>query len=357
MKYFCFFLIGIIFCNYTSAQQTGTRPKIGLTLSGGGAKGLAHVGILKAIDSAGLKIDYITGTSMGAIMGALYAVGYSGEQIEKICRKTDLEILLSNQVSLRSLTIEEKDEYGKYAIELPYINHKLRLPGGLLDGQELEFKFSELFYPVHNINNFNKFDIPFKCIASDITTGQAVVIDKGDIVTALKASMAIPTVFAPIEYDGNKLVDGGLTRNFPVRDVKEMGADIVIGSTVTAGLSSKEHLNSSLDILLQLAFFKEAEDYKTELPLCNICVKHPLEKYTMGSFSSSSKVIEVGIKDGQNIFPVLKNLSDSLDKIYGPTDFKLNRLPKPDSVLITEYEIRGLQKQPKHFSCIPWICK
>ncbi|MEO8770380.1 MAG: patatin-like phospholipase family protein [Ferruginibacter sp.] len=349
MRYFCFFLIGIIFCNYTSAQHTGTRPKIGLTLSGGGAKGLAHIGILKAIDSVGLKIDYITGTSMGAIMGALYAIGYSGEQVEKISRKTDLDILLSNQVALRSLTIEEKDEYGKYAIELPYINRKLRLPGGLLDGQELSFKFSELFYPVHNIKDFNKFNIPFKCIASDITTGQAVVLDKGDIVTALKASMAIPTIFAPIEYDGNKLVDGGLTRNFPVRDVKEMGADIVIGSTVTSGLSSKEHLNSSLDILLQLAFFKEAEDYKTELPLCDICVKHPLEKYTMGSFSSAAKLIEVGNKDGQNMYAALKQLSDSLDKIYGPSGFKLNRLPKPDSVLITEYEIRGLQKTTKTF--------
>ncbi|MEO6668556.1 MAG: patatin-like phospholipase family protein [Ferruginibacter sp.] len=349
MRYLYFLMIGVVFCNYTIAQEKGTRPKIGLTLSGGGAKGLAHIGILRAIDSAGLKIDYITGTSMGAIIGALYAVGYSGEQIEKISRKTDLDILLSNQVSLRSLSVEEKEEYGKYAIELPYINNKLRLPGGLLDGQELSFKFSELFYPVHNINDFNKFNIPFRCIASDISTGQAVVLDKGDIVTALKATMAIPTIFTPIEYDGNKLVDGGLTRNFPVRDVKAMGADIVIGSTVTAGLSGKEHLNSSLDILLQLAFFKEAEDYKTELPLCDICVKHPLEKYTMGSFSNASKLIEIGIKDGQNIYPMLKQLADSLDRIYGPSDFKVNRLPAPDSVLITEYEIIGLQKTTKTF--------
>ncbi|MFT3911351.1 MAG: patatin-like phospholipase family protein [Ferruginibacter sp.] len=349
MRYFCFLLIGIVFFNCTVAQQTSPRPKIGLTLSGGGAKGLAHIGILKAIDSAGLKIDYITGTSMGAVMGALYAIGYSGEQIEKIVRKNDLDILLSNQLSLRSLSIEEKEEYGKYAIELPYTNHKLRLPGGLLDGQELSFKFLELFFPVHNIKDFSKFDIPFKCIASDITTGQAVVLDTGDIVTAIKASTAIPTIFAPVDYNGYKLVDGGLTRNFPVKDVKEMGADFVIGSTVTAGLSSKEHLNSSLDILLQLAFFKEAEDYKTELPLCNICIKHAAAKYNMGSFGSADKLVDIGIKEGRDIYPVFKKLVDSLDKIYGPSDFKLNRLPKKDSVFISDYEIRGLQKTTSVF--------
>ncbi|MEO7522597.1 MAG: patatin-like phospholipase family protein [Ferruginibacter sp.] len=349
MRYFCILLMGVIFCNCVTAQETPTRPKIGLTLSGGGAKGLAHVGILKAIDSAGLKIDYITGTSMGAIIGALYAVGYSGEQIEKITMKAELDVLLSNQLSLRSLSIEEKEEYGKYAIELPYTNNKLRLPGGLLDGQELSFKFLELFFPVNSIKNFNKFNIPFRCIASDIITGQPVVLDSGDIVTALKASMAIPTVFAPVDYNGYKLVDGGLTRNFPVRDVKEMGADFVIGSTVTSGLSGKEHLNSSLDILLQLAFFKEAEDYKTELKLCDICIKQPAEKYSMGSFGSADKLIGIGIVEGRKMYPVFKQLADSLDKIYGPSNFKVNRLQKKDSVLISDYEIRGLQKTTSVF--------
>src|SRR5688572_8615092 len=143
------FFIG--FYSFSFSQSQLNRPKIGVTLSGGGAKGLAHIGILKAIDSAGLKIDFITGTSMGAIIGSLYASGYSGYQIEKIARKIDWDILLSNQLSLRSLSMEEKDEYGKYTVELPYINHKLRLPGGFLEGQELSFKFNELFYPVYKI--------------------------------------------------------------------------------------------------------------------------------------------------------------------------------------------------------------
>src|SRR6188768_906283 len=109
------------------------RPKIGLTLSGGGAKGLAHIGILQALDSAGLKVDYITGTSMGSIVGALYAIGHSGKELEKISRKIDWDILLTNSSSLRSMIMEEKDEYGKYAIELPSVNHRFRLPSGVLE--------------------------------------------------------------------------------------------------------------------------------------------------------------------------------------------------------------------------------
>ena len=128
------------------AQQGPVRPKVGLTLSGGGAKGLAHIGILKAIDSAGLKIDYITGTSMGAVLGALYAVGYSGNEIEKICMNLDWDALFSNQIPLQALSMEEKNEYGKYTIELPYINHKLKLPGGIIEGQELRFKFSNNYF-------------------------------------------------------------------------------------------------------------------------------------------------------------------------------------------------------------------
>jgi NTE family protein len=349
MRYFFALFIPCFIVITISAQQTTPRPKIGLTLSGGGAKGLAHIGILKAIDSAGLKIDYITGTSMGAIIGSLYAAGYSGDQIEKIARKIDWDILLSNQLSLRSLSMEEKEEYGKYAIELPYTNHKLRLPGGFLEGQELSFKFSELFYPVQKIKDFNKLSIPFKCIATDISTGQAVVLDNGDITTAIRASMAIPSVFTAVEYKGYKLVDGGLVRNFPVKDVKEMGADMVIGSNVTAGLSPKEKLSSALDILLQLAFFKEADDHKIEIPLCDIYVAQPVEEYSMGSFNSAKKLIDIGLEEGRKLYPALKHLADSLNEKYGTVPFQAERLPVSDSIFISGYEITGLDKTTKAF--------
>ncbi len=217
-------------------QPPGARPKIGLVLSGGGAKGLAHIGILKAIDSAGLKIDFITGTSMGSILGGLYAIGYSADSIEKIARGIDWDLLLSNQSSMRSMITDEKSEYGKYDVELPWVNQWFRFSTGVIEGQELWLKFSELFRPVYGINDFSKFSIPFKCLATDISTGEAVELDTGDIVTAVRASMAIPTIFTAVEDNGRKLVDGGVVRNFPVRDVRDMGADIVIGSNVSGPL-------------------------------------------------------------------------------------------------------------------------
>ncbi|MBK6634071.1 MAG: patatin-like phospholipase family protein [Chitinophagaceae bacterium] len=139
--FYCLFFVLVV-----SAQQTNPRPKIGLTLSGGGAKGLAHIGILKAIDSAGLTIDYITGTSMGAIVGALYAAGYSGNEIENLRNDIDFDVLFSNNVPLKTLSMAEKLQYSRFAIELPFINNKIRLTTGVITGQELNLKFSELFF-------------------------------------------------------------------------------------------------------------------------------------------------------------------------------------------------------------------
>ena len=345
------FTLFICFLNILSlnAQQQNPRPKIGLTLSGGGAKGLAHIGILKAIDSAGLKIDYITGTSMGAVVGSLYAVGYSGKQIEDIARKIDWDLMLSNQLSLRSLSMSEKEEYGRYAVELPLINNKLILPSGFLEGQELWYKFAELYYGVLSIKDFNDFPIPFKCIGTDISNGQAVVMDKGDISSAVRASMAIPSVFTTVDYDGHRLVDGGMIRNFPVRDVKAMGADMVIGVSVASELTPKEKLNSAFDILMQLAFFREAEDYKNEVPLCDIFVRLPIEEYSVASFSDAEKLIEIGKNEGKNLYPTLKRLADSLNNIYGVPPVQSDKLTQKDSFFINACAIKGLKKSTKDF--------
>ena len=331
------------------AQSVGKRPSIGLTLSGGGAKGLAHIGILKAIDSAGLKIDYITGTSMGSIVGALYAAGYSGSDLEKITRKVEWEILLSNSSSLRALVMQEKEEYNKYAFELPWSKKNFQLPSGILESEELWLKFSELFFPVYKVKDFSKFSIPFKCIATDIASGEAVMMDKGEIVTAIRSSMAIPTVFTAVEQDGRKLVDGGIVRNFPVQDVINMGATFVIGSNVSTGLLPKEKLNNALQILTQIAFFKEAETAKKEIGLCNIYIPIPLDNYNTASFNRSNEIISIGLEEGKKLYPVFKRLADSLDSIYGPVHIEKERLPRVDSIKITSAEIIGLQNTSEAF--------
>lgn len=310
----------LLFTPYYNLQaQTGKqRPKIGLTLSGGGAKGLAHIGILKAIDSAGLQIDYVTGTSMGAIVGSLYAIGYSGDSILQIARNMDWNALLSNRSSLQAFIMEEKNEYGRYALELPMENGRFRIPSGVLEAEELWLKFNELYNPVYGVKDFNQFKRPFKCIATDLETGDAVVLDRGDLISAVRSSMAIPSVFTAVELGGKKLVDGGLIRNFPVSDVRNMGAEIVIGSSVSSGLLSAEKITSPVQILMQIAFFKEANLSKQEVALTDYYIEHPVSNYTAGSFNSSDSILAIGLLMGDLHYPYFKKLADSLNAIYGP---------------------------------------
>ena len=285
---------------------------------------------------------------MGSIIGSLYAAGYSSDSILFIARRMNWDQVLSNQSSLRNIIMEEKTEYGKYDIELPWVNHFFRLSTGVLEGQELWLKFSELLFPVYKSKNFDSLDIPFKCIATDISTGQAVVLDSGEIVSAVRASMAIPSVFTAVDYNGRLLVDGGITRNFPVQDVRRMGAQYVIGSNVTSNLLPTNKVNNALQVLLQVAFFREAEDTKMEVPLCNIYVQAPLEKYSMATFSQSEEIIEVGMEEGRKIYPQLKKLADSLNNLYGP-DSVCKSLPDIQSVKISSYEVKGLSQTKEEF--------
>ncbi|HKH60691.1 MAG TPA: patatin-like phospholipase family protein [Flavitalea sp.] len=342
-------LLSLLFFSGYGQTDISRRPKIGLTLSGGAAKGLAHIGILKAIDSAGLKVDLLTGTSMGSVIGALYAAGYSGNEIEQLARKVDWDILLSNQSTLRSLLMAEKEEYSRYAVELPWVSNGFKLPTGVLQAEELWLKLSELFFPVYNIKNFGDFSIPFKCIGTDIATGEAVVLDKGEIVTAIRSSMAIPSLFTAVEYDGRRLVDGGIVRNFPVSDVKAMGADIVIGSQVATGLLPKEKLVNAFQILLQVAFLREAEENKKGVEMCDIYIAMPMENYNAGSFNRSTEILEFGLKEGRKIYPRLKMLADSLNQLYGPPLNTPSRLPIVDSIKISSFDITGLNNTTTDF--------
>ena len=342
-------LLSVLLLSGYGQSDISQRPKIGLTLSGGAAKGLAHIGILKAIDSAGLKVDFITGTSMGSIIGALYAAGYSGKEIEQLARKVDWNILLSNQSTLRSLLMAEKEEYSRYAVELPWVNNGFKLPTGVLQAEELWLKLSELFFPVHDKKSFGDFSIPFKCVGTDIATGEAVVMDKGEIVTAIRSSMAIPSLFTAVEYEGRRLVDGGIVRNFPVSDVKAMGADIVIGSQVATGLLPKEKLVNAFQILLQIAFLREAAENRHGVDMCDIYIHMPMENYNAGSFNRSTEILQVGLEEGRRMYPRLKALADSLNHIYGPPPNIKNRLPVVDSIKISSVEITGLDNTTSDF--------
>lgn len=311
MKNFCLLLIINILTTLSGICQ---QNKIGLTLSGGGAKGLAHIGILKAIDSAGLKIDLVTGTSMGSIVGGLYAAGYSGESIEKLARDIDWKVLLSNNVSMRAYTMEEKSEYGKYAVELAASRNKISLPTGFLESQELWLKLQELFFPVAHIKDFNKLPRPFRCIGTDLATGNAVVLKDGDIVSAIRASMAIPGVFSAVDRNGTRLVDGGVVRNFPVKDAVELGATYTIGVSVSTPLKNVKELDNAFKILTQVIFLNEEKDRQQESKLCNLLIDVPMGDFTSASFNQANAIIDLGIEEGRKYYPYFKKLADSLEK-------------------------------------------
>ncbi|MCK5207722.1 MAG: patatin-like phospholipase family protein [Cyclobacteriaceae bacterium] len=342
IKYFLF--LSLLFLSFYQAvsQQIEERPKIGLVLSGGGAKGIAHIGIIRAMEEAGLTPDYVTGTSIGSIVGGLYSIGYTADDIEKVVAQIDWDEMLSNNIPLDEITFEEKQYYGRYIGELQVDGIKVGLPKGLIEGQKLSEVLSRLTRSVHDIENFNDFPIPFACVAADIATGEPVVLNKGSLPEAIRASMAIPTIFTPVELNGRLLVDGGLVRNFPVEEVKAMGADIVIGVFVSTGLLGKEELNNLLSLLSQSAFVTSAFDSRRQKKMVDIYVEPDIKDYTPGSFKQWEQILEKGNEKGQEYVETFKKLADSL-KQMGPLNV-VNSLPLKDEYLITSITIEGNKK-------------
>ena len=312
---FLFCLI-IVFQTGLLRAQDSERPKIGVVLSGGGAKGVAHIGVLKAMEKAGIYPDYITGTSMGSIVGGLYAIGYSADQIDSIARAIDWSRLLSNNIPFNQVAYEEKPYYGRYFIEFPFRNGKFNLPRGVIEGQELNLQLSNMTRPVHHIEDFSDFPIPFACLGANVATGYADVFDSGVLPEALRASMAIPTFFTPVEIDSNLYIDGGIVRNFPVQEVIDMGADIVIGVSVSAGLDPLEKMGSMVAILSQAAFFASAHDTDEQVKLVDLMVVPDLQGYSTGSFGNIPEIIELGNNTGEAFYPLFQKLADSL-AVYG----------------------------------------
>jgi NTE family protein len=333
------YIVVILLTLTTVLFSQNKRPKIGLVLSGGGAKGIAHIGVLKAMEKAGLTPDYITGTSMGSLIGALYSIGYTADELEQIVSSADWDLLLTNNTPLNQVAFEEKYYYGRYLLDFYVQNKKLKLPKGIIEGQALMELFSKLTRPVHGINDFNKFPVPFACVATDIVTGKPVVLNKGSLAMSMRASMSIPTVFNPVKIDGHLLVDGGLVRNMPVDEVIDMGADIVIGVFVGYNFISEDKLNSAVSILSQSAFVTSVFDSRKQMSQCDILVKPNLEGLSSGSFHSTPEILKRGYVAGDEYVDVFKNLADSLRKMGDL--HKIVKPQVPDSYTFSDIDVIG----------------
>jgi NTE family protein len=342
------FYVGIIPVFAQSKLPASQRPKIGVALSGGGAKGIAHIGVLKAIEDAGLKVDYITGTSMGAIIGGFYALGYSADQLKDAISKEDWDALFANKTSLDRITMEEKEEFSKYMVELPFKNKKIQSPQGFIDSHSLLLEFSRLASRNYANKKFDRFPIPFQCFATDVASGKIVALDSGNLAQAIRASMSIPTVFAPVRKGDQLLVDGGLLHNLPASDLKPMGASIIIGVNLSTGLMEVNQLSSFGHIIFQSMAFLDAQNREEELKYCNILIEPTLTGFNAGSFKQTPALLKVGEAAGIGAFPQLKRLADSLNAIY-EYNFTPPYLQYKDSVHISSVEIHGLEGISKEF--------
>jgi NTE family protein len=204
-------------------SQTLTRPKIGLALSGGGAMGFAHIGTLKLLDSLDIPVDYIAGTSMGGIVSALYAVGFTGQEIEQIAREADWSDMFDDAPSREVLPYFQKQDADKYQFELGIRDFRPVDKGGVIAGQKITLFMTRLVLPYLTVDDFDSLMIPFRCIAVDLTTGTEVVLKNGSLPVAMRATMAVPSVFSPVDWGDSLLVDGGLLNNLPVSATRAMG--------------------------------------------------------------------------------------------------------------------------------------
>lgn len=336
------FFVALLCSSISLLAQNQDYPKIGLALSGGGAKGLAHIVVCKALDSAGLNVDYVTGTSMGAIIGSVYATGHTGKEVEEVALSADWGEILSDDVPIRSLSFEEKNVNFESALKIPFSDRGLKLDRSLLEGQGVWLKFTQLLFPVMGTNDFSKLPRPFKCVGTDLVNGQKILLDKGNILESVRASMAIPAVFTPIKIGDTLIVDGGLVRNFPVQTVIDMGADFVIGIDVNhSGRDSIDLLNP-LNALLNIGFYNSNKDFETQKPLCNVYFSFDMHEYNTGSFNVVPELMAHCNESLDSLYHIFKNVKDSLDAVYGPNQSPKVQLPNVTSYHFTELRIRGL---------------
>lgn len=283
-KLLCFLLMLLIALPSLTAQ----RKKVGVVLGGGGAKGVAHIGVLRVLEEAGIPVDYVAGTSMGAIVGGLYAIGYTPAEIDSMVIHQDWTMLLSDRVTRTSLSFPEKESSERYILSLPFGKEKKdRVISGMIKGQNLQNLFSNLSVGYHDSINFNNLNIPFACVAVNIVDGKNYIFREGSLPLAMRASMAIPAVFTPVRIDSMVLVDGGLNDNFPVDVARDMGADIIIGVDLgTSDLKELKDLNTPADLIGQIIALHGHDKYAKNKEQTDLLFRPDMTSYSAASFST-----------------------------------------------------------------------
>jgi len=300
--------------NATESQSTAQRPKIGLVLGGGGARGSAHIGVIKVLEELRIPIDFVTGTSMGSIVGGLYASGMSSKELETAILHIDWADAFNDATNRESISFRQKQQYLSFMVKSSpgFKDGKLILPAGLIEGQKLNFMLKALTLPVVKTDNFDELSIPYRAIATDLETGEVVVLKSGDLAYAMRASMSVPGVFSPMLIDGKLLVDGGVVNNVPIKIARAMGADIIIAVDVGTPLLPGNKIKSIINVTDQLIRLMTYLNVKVQLETLkpgDIFIRPDLGDLGATEFGRSAEGIAIGEKAAREMRQQLQTLS------------------------------------------------
>lgn len=330
-----------------NAQTDSTDKKVGLVLSGGGAKCMAQIGALRVIEEAGIKIDYVAGTSMGAIIGAMYSLGYTVDEIEKYMRKVDWDALLSNEIPRNRLSYYDRKSESRYLLTFPIEDNKVTLPKGLNYAQYILKQLSYLTQKSYQYDSFKDFPIPFLCVATNLENGEMKIFEDGSLSDALRASSAFPSLFTPYELNGNLYVDGGVVNNYPVEPLKERGMDYIIGIDVQDFLYEKDQLNSVVRILEQTGSFTNAREHMAQLEYTHLLIKPELEEGGITSFELFDLMMARGEEAARKQFSELLRLAKE-DKSKPIARTNCDALPV-EYFYVNSINIKGLEQYSETF--------
>ncbi len=311
---------------------------VGLTLSGGGAAGLAHIGVLKVLVEEGIPVDLVTGTSMGAIVGALYAMGYTPEQMEAEVLEADWRQLFEERIYREHLPMDEKKYDGLFNISFPIEDRSVKLPTGLVSGNHIFYLLAQLTWPYHDLDDFLQLPRPFLCIATDLETGEQVILDRGFLPDAIRASMSIPSVFDPVWVDGKYLIDGGILNNMPVQEAYDLGADFVIAVNSSSDIRPADELKSLPDILTQTIAVGMRTSMLIQRDKADFYIQPELSRYTMLSFGEVEEIILAGETAARNRIDEIRALADSLNRLRSNEQTG----PIPDFEPLESFRVRSV---------------
>jgi NTE family protein len=333
----------------SSETEQPKRPKIGVVFGGGGAKGAAHIGVLKVLEEQKIPVDYIAGTSMGAIVGALYASGLSADELEKVITAIDWKDVFKGNPDRRDIDYRRKREDYEHltALSVGIQDGKVAMPKGLINDQKVNVLFEMLMLHTSDIDDFDKLPIPYRAVATDLETGQMVLLKSGRLADAARASMSVPGAFPPVEINGRLLIDGGIVRNVPIDIVREMGADIIICIDVDKPLETRKELGGSLSILNQMIDImmkKNVREQTKTLGPQDVYINPQLGALGSGDFDKAAEIARLGEKAAREKIDSLKRYSVS-DSEYAAFAAHHHRdLVKEVKIASVKIEVEGESK-------------